>query len=45
MDVRRTLYDLDPEETLVVVISKTFTTAETMLNARCLLRGTVFVIL
>jgi len=26
--------DLDPAETLVVVISKTFTTAETMLNAR-----------
>jgi glucose-6-phosphate isomerase len=26
--------DLDPEQTLVVVISKTFTTAETMLNAR-----------
>eukprot|EP00559_Dactyliosolen_fragilissimus_P009841 CAMPEP_0184855686 /NCGR_PEP_ID=MMETSP0580-20130426/841_1 /TAXON_ID=1118495 /ORGANISM="Dactyliosolen fragilissimus" /LENGTH=573 /DNA_ID=CAMNT_0027350251 /DNA_START=151 /DNA_END=1872 /DNA_ORIENTATION=+ len=26
--------DLDPEETLLVVISKTFTTAETMLNAR-----------
>ena len=26
--------DLDPSETLVVVISKTFTTAETMLNAR-----------
>ena len=26
--------DLDPEETLMVVISKTFTTAETMLNAR-----------
>ncbi len=26
--------DLDPEETLVVVISKTFTTVETMLNAR-----------
>jgi len=26
--------NLDPEETLVVVISKTFTTAETMLNAR-----------
>ena len=25
---------LDPEETLVIVISKTFTTAETMLNAR-----------
>merc|ERR1719157_24296 len=26
--------DLDPEETMIVVISKTFTTAETMLNAR-----------
>eukprot|EP00591_Stephanopyxis_turris_P017315 CAMPEP_0195533790 /NCGR_PEP_ID=MMETSP0794_2-20130614/41192_1 /TAXON_ID=515487 /ORGANISM="Stephanopyxis turris, Strain CCMP 815" /LENGTH=574 /DNA_ID=CAMNT_0040666437 /DNA_START=1 /DNA_END=1725 /DNA_ORIENTATION=- len=26
--------DLDPERTLVIVISKTFTTAETMLNAR-----------
>lgn len=26
--------DLDPEETLILVISKTFTTAETMLNAR-----------
>lgn len=26
--------DLDPETTLVVIISKTFTTAETMLNAR-----------
>ena len=26
--------DLDPEETLLVVISKTFTTAETMLNAK-----------
>jgi glucose-6-phosphate isomerase len=32
--VKRALFDLDPEETLVVVISKTFTTAETMLNAR-----------
>ncbi|PFH33398.1 glucose-6-phosphate isomerase GPI [Besnoitia besnoiti] len=30
--------DLDPEETLVVVISKTFTTAETMMNARSLRR-------
>lgn len=39
VDVRRTLYDLDPEETLVVVISKTFTTAETMLNARCASAG------
>lgn len=26
--------DLDPSETMVIVISKTFTTAETMLNAR-----------
>ena len=25
---------LDPEETMAVIISKTFTTAETMLNAR-----------
>mmetsp|Transcript_9973 Transcript_9973/g.13867 ORF Transcript_9973/g.13867 Transcript_9973/m.13867 type:complete len:680 (-) Transcript_9973:413-2452(-) len=32
--VDRALEGLDPEETLVVVISKTFTTAETMLNAR-----------
>jgi hypothetical protein len=31
---RSALKDIDPEETLVVVISKTFTTAETMLNAR-----------
>ncbi len=34
VDVRRTLYDLDPQETMVIIISKTFTTAETMLNAR-----------
>lgn len=34
VDVERTCADLDPEETLVVVVSKTFTTAETMLNAR-----------
>lgn len=33
VDVGRALEDLDPESTLVVVISKTFTTAETMLNA------------
>ena len=32
-DVFRATADLDPEETLVVIISKTFTTAETMLNA------------
>lgn len=34
IDVARALKGLDPEETLVVVVSKTFTTAETMLNAR-----------
>mmetsp|Transcript_29765 Transcript_29765/g.58041 ORF Transcript_29765/g.58041 Transcript_29765/m.58041 type:complete len:550 (+) Transcript_29765:128-1777(+) len=34
--VERSLRGLDPETTLVVVISKTFTTAETMLNARTL---------
>ena len=34
MDVARSLNGLDPETTLVVVVSKTFTTAETMLNAR-----------
>ena len=33
VDVGRALEDLDPESTLVIVISKTFTTAETMLNA------------
>jgi glucose-6-phosphate isomerase len=33
-DVARALEGLDPETTLVLVISKTFTTAETMLNAR-----------
>jgi glucose-6-phosphate isomerase len=34
IDVARALEGLDPETTLVVVVSKTFTTAETMLNAR-----------
>ncbi len=34
VDVSRALDGLDPATTLVVVISKTFTTAETMLNAR-----------
>ncbi len=34
IDVTRALQGLDPESTLVVVISKTFTTAETVLNAR-----------
>uniref|UniRef100_A0A0C9RNU4 Glucose-6-phosphate isomerase n=20 Tax=Euphyllophyta TaxID=78536 RepID=A0A0C9RNU4_9CONI len=36
VDVARSLYGLNPETTLVVVVSKTFTTAETMLNARTL---------
>lgn len=34
VDVRRATAGLDPETTLVVIVSKTFTTAETMLNAR-----------
>eukprot|EP00520_Triparma_pacifica_P014799 CAMPEP_0118656492 /NCGR_PEP_ID=MMETSP0785-20121206/13517_1 /TAXON_ID=91992 /ORGANISM="Bolidomonas pacifica, Strain CCMP 1866" /LENGTH=680 /DNA_ID=CAMNT_0006549353 /DNA_START=81 /DNA_END=2120 /DNA_ORIENTATION=+ len=34
VDVERTCSELDPEETLVIIVSKTFTTAETMLNAR-----------
>ncbi|MBA3709605.1 MAG: glucose-6-phosphate isomerase [Planctomycetes bacterium] len=34
IDVARALEGLDPARTLVVVVSKTFTTAETMLNAR-----------
>eukprot|EP00894_Picocystis_sp_ML_P003234 jgi/Pico_ML_1/53751/g4243.t1 len=34
VDVARALNGLDPETTMVVVVSKTFTTAETMLNAR-----------
>lgn len=33
VDVARALHGLDPEETLVVIVSKTFTTAETILNA------------
>ena len=33
-DVLEALRDLDPEETLVIVSSKTFTTVETMTNAR-----------
>ncbi|KAF6005425.1 hypothetical protein F1559_004969 [Cyanidiococcus yangmingshanensis] len=36
IDVHRALEGLCPETTLVVVVSKTFTTAETMLNARTL---------
>lgn len=34
IDVARALTGLNPEQTLVVIISKTFTTAETLLNAR-----------
>ena len=34
IDVSRALQGLDPEETMAIIISKTFTTAETMLNAR-----------
>jgi len=34
VDVARALAGLDAETTMVVVVSKTFTTAETMLNAR-----------
>ncbi|KAL8523754.1 hypothetical protein ACS0TY_013645 [Phlomoides rotata] len=36
IDVARNIAMLNPETTLVVVVSKTFTTAETMLNARSL---------
>lgn len=38
VDIARALAGLEPETTLVIVISKTFTTAETMLNARTLKR-------
>jgi glucose-6-phosphate isomerase len=34
IDFQRAIEGLDPEETLIIIISKTFTTAETMLNAR-----------
>ncbi|EQC34889.1 glucose-6-phosphate isomerase, cytosolic 2 [Saprolegnia diclina VS20] len=36
VDAARAVEGLNPEDTLVVVVSKTFTTAETMLNARTL---------
>ncbi|KAL6493106.1 Glucose-6-phosphate isomerase, cytosolic 1 [Orobanche gracilis] len=36
IDVARNIAELNPETTLVIVVSKTFTTAETMLNARTL---------
>lgn len=34
IDFQRALQDLDIKKTLIIIISKTFTTAETMLNAR-----------
>jgi len=34
VDVARAKRNLDPEQTLVIIVSKSFTTAETMLNAR-----------
>ena len=34
IDFKRSMQDLDPRKTLIIIISKTFTTAETMLNAR-----------
>ena len=38
LDIARQIEHVDPERTLVVIVSKTFTTAETMLNARSLRR-------
>lgn len=38
VDVARALNQLDQEETLVVIVSKTFSTTETMLNARTVRR-------
>lgn len=38
VDLARALEGLDPETTLVIICSKTFTTAETMLNARTVKR-------
>ena len=38
LDIARNVEKIDPESTLVVIVSKTFTTAETMLNARSLRR-------
>lgn len=34
VDVKRVVSNLDPEETMVIVVSKTFTTRETMVNAK-----------
>ncbi|MFG0317649.1 MAG: glucose-6-phosphate isomerase, partial [Planctomycetota bacterium JB042] len=41
IDAHLALDGLDPERTLVVIVSKTFTTAETMLNARTVRRWLV----
>lgn len=41
IDISRALADIDFEETLFVIVSKTFTTAETMLNARTIKRKIV----
>ena len=41
IDINRALSDVDFEETLFVIVSKTFTTAETMLNARTIKRKIV----
>jgi glucose-6-phosphate isomerase len=38
VDVQRATKGLDPETTLVIIVSKTFTTAETMLNAKTIKR-------
>lgn len=38
LDMVRNIEHIDPEQTLVVIVSKTFTTSETMLNARSLRR-------
>ena len=38
IDVSRALADVDFEQTIFVIVSKTFTTAETMLNARTIKR-------
>ena len=41
IDVSRAISHLDPEETLVCIVSKTFTTAETMMNARTIVQWLV----
>ena len=44
VDVARALNGLDPETTMAVVVSKTFTTAETMLNARTVRCATLWIV-